>query len=269
MKKLGLDPQPKVDAQLFEIYPAWMHDAIRHAHGTADDVYEARLSPDQLSTLAASQRKRFSGDWWVPTGFRAGIHWEHAPLESAGDYSSWDRHAFCWHITVSPPDVIDSMYNVLRDKRAAPHLIFGFRRGTVRPVVIQCIPFNLAGRALAHNSGPDTNRAGLNIQMEVCANVGDVPHFDDWGLYKAFANVVRVVNETIPTNITWDVPRSFRNTNRFGGQEYTQVDGHHGHIHVPGNDHVDPTTAFMGDTLTGRLKNLASGDYYDLSGVGP
>src|SRR3954462_7849228 len=218
MKPKPLDvPSPaKVNAQLFEVYPEYMHAAIEHAHGTEDPAYAPRPSPSQQQQLMSKfSRRRFGPDTWVSEGFHAGIHWEHAPLESAGVFAFVKRRAHCWHYTVSPPNTVDAMWRVLRDKRAAPHFVLGFRNGTVRPVVIQCLPLNVPGRALAHPSGPETNRAGVLIQTEVCANPSDVQKWDDWGMYKAFANFIRVINETMVGSISWEVARSFDNPHRF------------------------------------------------------
>jgi hypothetical protein len=49
-------------------------------------------------------------------------------------------------------------------------------------------------------------------------------------------------------------PRSFSNPKRFTPEGYVRVKGHHGHMHVPGNDHGDPTTAFKGATLCNYIE---------------
>lgn len=191
---------------------------------------------------------------WLPRGHHWDLHVEHARLPDAGDFTGggWK---LVWHITVSPWETVDSMWQVLRDKDAAPHFVIGGRHGVEHPVVIQCIPLDQAARALAHPSGPETNRANA-IQVEICATPASVKAFKDWH-YKALGNLAELVRHRV------DVPnrcsRTFQNTKRFTGAGFVKVKGHCGHMHVPGNDHVDPTTAFSGSKLckfTGSAPNV-------------
>jgi hypothetical protein len=255
-RKLDLPPQPTVDVGR---YPKSMHAAVAHAHGTEDAVYAASPAPRMHAALGRFARRSVSGDIWLPEGWQFDLHVEHRPLESAGAFTG-GGNKLCWHITISSWNTVDLIWTVLRDKRAAPQLIIGGRQGWDRPVVIQCQPLNQAGRALAHPSGPETNRADV-IQVEICANVADVAKFDELGRYKAFANLVRLVNNVTSPNIPWELARSFTNTTRFSGQGWVDAAGHLGHMHCPGNDHTDPTTAFQGGTLIGRLQNMPAGGY--------
>jgi hypothetical protein len=260
-RRLPLTPKPNVDELLRARLPKEMHGAIEHAHGTEDPVYAPSPSPRMLQGLLTGAAMEDWEGYWLPEGLHYDLHIEHRPLESAGEFTG-GGNKWLWHITVSPWATVDSMWVVVRDKRASPTLIIGGRPGWKLPVVIQCMPFNRAARALAHPSGPETNRADVT-QVEICANVADVPRFDENERYLAFANLVKLANIRMPENreIPRRLARSFSNTERFGGQEFVDVAGHCGHMHAPKNDHGDPTTAFMGSRLMDRLENFPDGGY--------
>jgi hypothetical protein len=206
---------------------------------------------------------------WLPEGIHHDLKIEHHELESIGPFSGggWK---FCWHITVSPWMRVDAMLDTLNAKRAAPHFVIGGRPGVKQPVVIQMIALNEGGRALMHTLPEQTNGANV-IQVEICAGPGpalgsqsmrgkpgwrDDDLIDFWPKwrYKALANLARMVHYRIP-----DMPirqaRSFKNTKRFTGQGFVNAKGHLGHMHVPGNDHPDPTTAFKGHQLVNFIKS--------------
>lgn len=237
-------------------YPDDVQSALDHAHGTEDPVYMPDAVPRALRGVAAGKAAEF----WLPEGHHFDLHIEHRSLESAGPYTG-GGNKWMWHITVSGWNTVDPIWTVLRDKRAAPHMIIGGRPGTKHPVVIQCIPFNLGGRALAHPSGPETNRADC-IQVEICANVADVPNFSA-ERYKAFANLVRLTNNVNPNSreVSRKIARRFVDTTRFQGNGFVEAKGHCGHMHVPGNDHTDPTTHFNGHRIINLLEHMPSGGY--------
>jgi hypothetical protein len=187
--------------------------------------------------------------YYLPEGHHWDLHIEHHNGEGAGGFTGggWK---FCWHITVSPWDTVDSMVSVLDSKRAAPHFVIGGRDGLKHPVVVQMLALNEAGRALAHPSGPETNRANV-IQCEICATPESVKNFTEWH-YKAFANLVSLTNHRV--EIPVKLARRFVNTDRFSGPGFVNVSGHLGHMHVPGNDHFDPTTSFKGSHLLSYVK---------------
>jgi hypothetical protein len=187
-------------------------------------------------------------DIWIPEGQRHGLLVEHRELEGAGSFTGggWK---FCWHITVSPWTSVDSVFNVLRDKRAAPHFVIGGRLNESLPVVIQMLPLNEAGRALAHTLPQETNRANV-IQVEICATPASIASFHH---YPALSNLARMVHYRLP-ELPPRQARSFQNTKRFTGPGFVSVKGHLGHMHVPGNDHFDPTTNFDGAKLMRLIK---------------
>lgn len=199
---------------------------------------------------------------WLPEGVHYDLHIERRPLESAGSFTG-GGNKWVWHTTESDWFSVDAMFGVLRDKRAAPHFVIGGRRGLKLPVVIQMLPFDEAGRALANDADPfATNRANA-IQTEICARASLVgKQLTEWH-YKALANLVRQTNERAAHS--HDVPRklarSFADTRRFSDREFVAVSGHLGHMHVPDNDHVDPGTGFRGSHLIHLLEQFPRGGY--------
>jgi hypothetical protein len=194
---------------------------------------------------------------WLPEGHVWDLHIEHdrAP-DDAGQFTGggWK---LVWHVTVSPWQSVDAMVNVLNDKRAQPHFVIGGRKGVEHPVVVQLLPLDVAGRALQHPSGPETNRANA-IQVEICAypdaasaskagHEGEYPGgWTDW-TYKALANLAVLVEHRV--NIARRVARSFESEKRFTGAGFVKTTGHLGHQHVPQNTHWDPGSSFSGTKL--------------------
>lgn len=186
-------------------------------------------------------------DLWLPEGPHWDLNIEHSQLDDAGPFTGggWK---LTWHTTESQRESVDAMFRVLRDKRAAPHVVIGWRAGHRFPVAIQMIPFNRAGRALAHPSGPETNRANT-IQVEIC---GRAAESNDWDVnwYKALSNLANLIEHRVP--IPTKRPRRFPGE-RYTGAGYVRAEGHVGHCHVPGNDHWDPGR-FRGTTLIRLMK---------------
>lgn len=186
-------------------------------------------------------------DLWLPEGLHWDLHIEHHQLPDAGSFTGggW---GLCWHTTESPREAVDSMLGVLRDKNAAPHFVIGYRAGVRYPVVIQMIPLDRAGRALAHPSGPETNRAN-KIQIEICGRAAESNGWDtNW--YRALANLAGLISHRVP--IPHSRPRAFPGS-RYTGMGWVNAEGHIGHCHCPGNDHVDPGR-FQGTRLVRLLK---------------
>lgn len=188
------------------------------------------------------------GDAWIPESTRHGIKIEHSPGESAGAFTTGGWKTL-WHTTEGRD--LDTMVNVLQNKRAAPHLVVCFR--TKR--VVQMVGFDAAARALEHPSGPETNRARC-IQVEIC----DYAKWSqDWveGAYKFLAQVALMIERRVP--VPRRAPVSFWTPRRLTGQGFVRATGHLGHSHVPGNTHWDPGQfrihklfRLMGDLSTPR-----------------
>lgn len=196
---------------------------------------------------------------WLPRGHHWDLHIEHFPNIGAGTFTGggWK---LCWHITVSPWQSVDAMVQTVVNKRAEPHFVIGGRKGAEHPVVVQLLPLDEAGRSLQHTFAPQTNRANV-IQVEICAWEKDGPdrkredviaHWADWR-YKALGNLAGLIAHRV--DIPTKCPRTFSNPKRFTPDGYVRVKGHHGHRHVPGNTHDDPTKDFSGSRLCKYIKS--------------
>jgi len=194
---------------------------------------------------------------WLPRGTKYDLKIEYSAGGDAGDFTGGGEK-LVWHTTESEWTSVDAMVSVLKSKGAEPHFVIGKRGHDI--VVVQLVSLDQAGRALAHPSGPDTNRANC-IQVEIC---GRAAESGDWPVnrYQAFANLVRLINIALPDHreIPRKLARKFSNDRRFGGQEFVDVRGHCGHKHVPGNDHWDPGE-FRGGLLMDLLEDFPSGGY--------
>lgn len=196
---------------------------------------------------------------WLPEGHHWSLHIEHLRASLGAGAFTGGGWKLCWHITVSPWEAVDAMAQTVIAKNAEPHFVIGGRKGLEHPVVIQLLPLNIAGRSLQHTLAPETNRANT-IQVEVCAWDTDAPgrkaedvieHWPD-ERYKALANLAELVAHRV--DIPAKTPRLFSNPKRFTGAGFVKTKGHLGHMHVPGNDHQDPTTSFKGGTLLRHMK---------------
>lgn len=190
---------------------------------------------------------------WLPEGHHYDLHIERDRAEDAGEFTGggWK---LCWHITVSPWESVDSMVRTVKAKRAAPHFVIGGRAGRKHPVVVQLIPLNLAGRTLKNPGPGQTNRANT-IQVEVCATPASVAEWkrDGWQ-YKALGNLAALIDHRV--DIPRTLARRFSDTRRYASTTtYERARGHLGHMHVPGNDHIDPTTKFQGNSLIRAIRN--------------
>jgi hypothetical protein len=158
-----------------------------------------------------------SGALWHPDATRV-TH------QDAGAFTGGGRK-LVWHTTEgsSLPDYGGS----------SPHFTLNPRTGDLW----QHIPLNRAARALAHPSGPETNRANA-IQVEL---IGFAKDTQDWssGAYANVAELARWIEGAfgVPrrTGVKFTVPAT-----RLSGQGFVDYEGHIGHAHVPGNDHWDP-----------------------------
>jgi hypothetical protein len=192
---------------------------------------------------------------WLPEGHHYDLHIEHLRATLGAGPFTGGGWKICWHITVSPWTSAKNVAHDVCQRRVEPHFVIGGQVGREHPVVYQLLALNVAGRSLAHPSGPETNKANC-IQIEVCAYPDTVKAFTDWH-YKALGNLSALIEHRVP--VPCKVPRSFKNTKRFTGAGFVKTAGHVGHMHVPGNDHYDPTTAFKGARLC-RFQKSAPND---------
>lgn len=162
------------------------------------------------------------------------------------------------HLTVGTS--IDGAIAAFRQHRGWPHFTVDWVGERLK--IVQHLPLNKAARAL-QNPGSETNRADT-IQIE---HVG-FPHASgkhappaafkskgvpNWPMarWEATAELCRWIERntgcpraSIP-GIRWDADHP----PRLGGSAYREGRGHHGHQHVPGNDHFDPGGQFRIDLI--------------------
>jgi hypothetical protein len=234
------------------LYDADLQDAIAHADGYDDVAFAAMASPRMFGAAVDAATTSV----WLPEGHTMDLHIEHKPLENAGTFTGGGRK-LCWHTTESPWETVDSMWQVLLNKRAAPHFVIGGRAGLQHPVVIQAIPLDRGARALQHPAGtPQTNRANA-IQVEICGFTSDAV---DWPMarYKALANLFVLINKKFAIDNTAKI--DFSTTQRMGGQEWVDAKGHVCHGQCPNNTHTDVFRLREG-RLIELIKNCPAGGY--------
>lgn len=166
-----------------------------------------------------------TGDLWYPEA-------KHKPLPDAGAFTG-GGHKVVLHTTEG--STIAGCYEAVKAANVAPHFALNPRTGALH----QYIPLNRAGRALAHPSGPETNRANA-IQIEL---VGFASQTQDWP--DGYLN--RIGKLCLWIERHFDVPRRTGvefvgggATPHMTGQGFVDYAGYCGHQHVPGNDHWDP-----------------------------
>lgn len=184
---------------------------------------------------------------WLPTGELEswGLTVSRRPMQDAGPFTGggWKT---VWHTTEGTG--MNGVLSTLAAKDAAPHFVIDPKNGRVT----QCVALDRAARALAHPSGPETNRANA-IQIEIIGfstvtearRVGApvsraVPSFDadEYRRLAALAVLIEHRRE-VPRHA-----RPFKAPVKFSGDGFVKFAGHCGHVHVPGNDHVDPGVDF-------------------------
>jgi hypothetical protein len=214
------------------------------SEGSKDDDWQheepGRINepPTEEPERIETERSRLN-DLWLPSDRHWDLHISHRPLEDGGALLGRGGRKIVLHTVEAPWHTVDAMYRVLRDKRAAPHLLIGGRPGVELPIVIQMIPFNRAGRALEHPGGtPATNAGGeVVIQVEMCGFAASSHEWSQWRM-KAIANMLSLVlhRQEVPLK----APVSFEHPHRLSPQEWIIVSGILGHCHVPHNTHTDP-----------------------------
>jgi hypothetical protein len=128
-----------------------------------------------------------------------------------------------------------------RENGGWPHFTAEWRGGQLR--LFQHLPLEVAARALVNP--PDrweTNRA-RTTQIE---HVGFARATGRWSVahYAAIGRLCRWIEEqtSCPRRVMRGV--SFPHPRRLPGRSFQLRAGHHGHVHVPGNDHTDPGRGF-------------------------
>lgn len=150
-----------------------------------------------------------------------------------------------WHTTEGSS--IEGAVGAYRASGSAPHFTIYVSKLGVR-TLYQHLPINRAATALAHPSGPDTNRANA-IQVEI---VGFAAESGKWSRATYFylywlarwCNKHFAVPMRSAPGVVWSHPR------RLSGQAFFDASGHVGHCHAPGNDHTDPGVGFHAGRVT-------------------
>lgn len=234
-------------------------EGVHHSQLASDStgIPVPEVARFERSSWGRQMTQREDDSLWLPAGLHAGLRIEHDHRVETGPFVEGDW-GWCWHITVSHWPTVDAMREVLHDKSAEVHFVIGSRPGSNQTVLIQCLPLNQFGKGLRHFSGqPETNRKRL-VQVEVCATPDEIGTFTH---YRALANLFWLCthgkNPRVP--VLNRLAREFDNDKRFTPTGYKRVKGHHGHRHVPQNDHDDPTRKFKGSSLV-RLCESAPHD---------
>jgi hypothetical protein len=165
---------------------------------------------------------------WHPDAVRV-------PMEDAGSFTGGGSKIV--HHTTEGGSIAGAE-SAYRSKRAAPHFTFDHDAD----ILHQHIPLNQAARALRHPSGPETNRGGHRvIQIE---HVGFAATSHDWSdaAYARIAALCRWIESNIGGSPVRDATVSFgAGAPRLSGAAWVAYTGHIGHMHAPGNDHIDPS----------------------------
>lgn len=162
------------------------------------------------------------------------------------------------HLTVGT--TIDGAISAYRAHRGWSHITCDWVQGRLK--IVQHLPLSVAARA-PQNPGSEINRAGT-IQIEhvgyphASGEFGPPPGFMSKGVpnwrmarWEAVADLCRWIerNTGCPPasmpGISWDQDHP----PRLGGAAFREGRGHHGHQHVPGNDHFDPGGRFRIDLV--------------------
>lgn len=188
----------------------------------------------------------------LPEGHHFGIHCEH-DLSTDGGRFTGGGWKLVWHTTEGLD--LPTMVKVLKDKRAEPHVVIGIH-GTDRKdfTAIQLLSFDQAGRALEHPSGTmETNNANA-IQVEICENAGNAPHWSS-ELIDALAALSLLIEHRV--DIPRVAPRHFSDIpNRFTPAQWIAERGHVGHEHAPSQPggHWDPGAMKIREVFKAMIK---------------
>lgn len=131
-----------------------------------------------------------------------------------------------------------------RKKRSAPHFTFDHDAN----VIHQHIPLNLAARSLKHPAGTKSTNTANAIQIE---HVGFTADCGSWSStdYDNIADLCRWIETAVGVPQTCSVSFLGPTIPRMSETEFVAYEGHCGHVHVPHNDHVDPTGFKIDDVL--------------------
>jgi hypothetical protein len=207
-----------------------------------DAVLQRRVDFDEAQKMVERREGQIASLKPDSDGFMDGV--ERVILEDAGPHVT-GRPKLCWHSTEGGS--IEGAIGAYRAKRSAPH----FTIDPTRDRIVQHISVFRAGRALEHRAGfPETNRA-RTVQVEIVGFAGRM-HPLSAAQKRSLARLARWIerNAGVPrsSSVTF-VPFPSGVPRRLEGSDWLNYSGHHGHMHVPGNDHEDPGELAIGELL--------------------
>src|SRR4051794_514363 len=166
------------------------------------------------------------------------------PLASRVDGQSAGAHvAGGWKIThhTTEGTTAAGAIGAYRQNGGWPHFTADWTGGQLR--LFQHLPLEVAARGLVNPPDQwETNRA-RTIQIE---HVGFARATGRWSLghYAAIGRLCRWIEDRTGCPRRRMRGVSFTRPRRLSGRSFQVGAGHHGHVHVPGNDHTDPGRRF-------------------------
>ena len=184
-----------------------------------------------MSVEAAIAEAGISAPTWLPGATRI-------VGESAGPHVGGG-----WKIThhTTEGSTAQGAIAAYRQHRGWPHFTAEWDGRRLR--LFQHLPLELGARALRNPvDGWETNLA-RTIQIE---HVGFARNTGRWSEahYRAIGDLCRWIEGSTGCPRRRMRGVSFATPRKLSGRSFHQGSGHHGHVHVPGNDHTDPGRGF-------------------------
>lgn len=170
------------------------------------------------------------------------------PGRSAGSHAAGSGPKIVHHTTEGSSTA--GAVGAYRGSGSWPHFTIEWTGSRLK--VTQHLPVSVAARALAHPSGPETNRANC-VQIE---HVGFARSTEDWpaARFAAVADLCRWIERQTgcPAATGPGTQWGKDHPPRVSGVSFFKGSGHYGHQHVPGNDHWDPGQFDIARVLAGQ-----------------
>lgn len=169
---------------------------------------------------------------WHPAAKRVPIASAPAQLQFTGG-----GHKVVWHTTEGAG--IDGAVGAYKAAGVCPHFTIDISRG--KRTLYQHLPINRAASALKHPAGTAPTNTACAIQVEIvgfAAQSGQWSRASYFWLWRLAVWCNKHYGVPMSTPVLWHHPV------RLSGAAWVGAKGHVGHMHCPGNDHVDPGTGF-------------------------
>jgi len=142
-----------------------------------------------------------------------------------------------WHTTEGAG--IDGAVGAYKSAGVCPHFTIQVVSG--RRTLYQHLPISRAASALRHPQGTLPTNTANAIQVEIVGFARDSAHWP-MSKYHYLHELARWVHDhfgvPMSEGVHWNPP------SKLGQSAFVEYHGHCGHMHVPGNDHVDPGNGF-------------------------